>query len=66
MISAMTGNSDIERHLSRGHPLQRLGEPEEIAGAALFLTSSLSDGITGLNMSVDGGLHAQLNIQACI
>lgn len=62
MISDMTENSEIERQLSQCHPLQRLGAPEEIANAAVFLASHLSNGITGLNMSVDGGLHAQLRV----
>ncbi|KAL1851239.1 hypothetical protein Plec18170_006564 [Paecilomyces lecythidis] len=62
MISAMTGNVDMEKDLAKGHPLQRLGEPEEIANAALFLASEMSNGITALNMSVDGGLHGKLGL----
>lgn len=58
----MTEDSEIESHLSQCHPFQRLGEPEDIANAATFLGSHLSNGITGLNMSVDGGLHAQLRL----
>lgn len=37
-------------------PLKRFGHPEEIAHAALFLASSLSDYITGQVLTVDGGL----------
>lgn len=62
MISNMTENSETERHLSQCHPLQRLGAPEEIANTAVFLASHLSNGITVLNMPVDGGLHAQLRV----
>ncbi len=62
MISTMTNNNEIESHLVQAHPLKRLGEPEEIADVAVFLSSKLSDGITGLNMSVDGGLHSQLSL----
>lgn len=37
-------------------PLKRLGQPEEIANVALFLSSSLSSYITGTSIDVNGGL----------
>ena len=37
-------------------PLGRVGQPEDIAGAVVFLASSLSDYMTGEMMDVDGGL----------
>ncbi len=37
-------------------PLGRLGEPEEIAYAALFLASSMADYITGTTLDVNGGI----------
>jgi NAD(P)-dependent dehydrogenase (short-subunit alcohol dehydrogenase family) len=39
-------------------PLRRLGEPEDIVGAALFLASSASAYINGAVITVDGGLTA--------
>ena len=39
-------------------PLKRMAEPEEIANVILFLLSSLSSYITGINLVVDGGLSA--------
>ena len=36
-------------------PMQRMGTPEDIAGAALFLASNLSDYITGDRLLVGGG-----------
>jgi NAD(P)-dependent dehydrogenase (short-subunit alcohol dehydrogenase family) len=38
-------------------PLGRLGGPEDVAGACLFLASSLSTYITGSSIDVNGGLH---------
>jgi NAD(P)-dependent dehydrogenase (short-subunit alcohol dehydrogenase family) len=40
---------------ARRLPLRRLGEPEDIAGAALFLASDLSSWMTGQTIVVDGG-----------
>jgi 3-oxoacyl-[acyl-carrier protein] reductase len=37
-------------------PMQRLGTPLDVANAVLFLSSSLSDYITGQVITVDGGL----------
>ena len=41
--------------IAGGLPLRRLGEPSDIAGAALFLASDLSSWITGHTLVVDGG-----------
>ena len=40
-------------------PLRRLGSPEDMAGAALFLASPLSAYVTGHTLVVDGGLTLQ-------
>ncbi|MGV8989442.1 MAG: SDR family NAD(P)-dependent oxidoreductase [Cypionkella sp.] len=39
-------------------PWPRLGQPEDVAGAALFLASDMASFITGVNLMVDGGWMA--------
>jgi NAD(P)-dependent dehydrogenase (short-subunit alcohol dehydrogenase family) len=41
--------------LARAYPLGRIGEPQDIANAALFLVSPLSSWMTGQVLSVSGG-----------
>ncbi len=44
---------------AESHPIGRIGEPEEVAKAVLFLASDDSSFITGTALSVDGGYVAQ-------
>ena len=39
-------------------PMGRMGKPEEVAAAAVFLASEESSFITGIDLPVDGGLTA--------
>lgn len=51
--------TESEAALARAQPLQRAGQPEDIANMALFLASDDSEWITGTAMVVDGGFTAR-------
>ena len=46
-------------YLEKRHPMGRMGTPEDIANACLFLASDESSFITGIALPVDGGYTAQ-------
>lgn len=52
---ALWENPDTLKAVTRATPLRRIGEPHEIAGAAVFLASPASTFMTGQTMVVDGG-----------
>jgi 3-oxoacyl-[acyl-carrier protein] reductase len=41
--------------VAKAYPLERLGEPEDVAGAALFLAAETGRWITGETWVLDGG-----------
>jgi 3-oxoacyl-[acyl-carrier protein] reductase len=49
---------DLAQRISTLYPIGRLGRPEDIANAALFLASDEASFITGSVLVVDGGLTA--------
>ena len=53
---ALWGNPEICKHILEMTPLKRIAEPEEMAGAAVFLASDKASFITGQNLIVDGGM----------
>ncbi|GGY86863.1 SDR family oxidoreductase [Streptomyces nitrosporeus] len=51
-----------EAEAAAAYPLARLGVPEDIGGAAAFLTSGQSDWITGQTLVVDGGIFLNAGV----
>ena len=47
-----------EDRLAAGLPLGRIGEPLDVASAALFLASDDSAWVSGLDLTIDGGQMA--------
>jgi NAD(P)-dependent dehydrogenase (short-subunit alcohol dehydrogenase family) len=59
MTQALTDNPEYRAMIERGTPLGCMGEPEDIAKAALYLASEDSKFVTGTVLFVDGGWTAQ-------
>jgi 3-oxoacyl-[acyl-carrier protein] reductase len=46
---------DVKEQLQRAHPLQRLGTPQDVAEAALYLASDRSSWVSGITVDIAGG-----------
>jgi len=52
---ALWSNQQLLKHMTQKLPIDRIGDPSEIAGLALFLASSASGYCTGSVFTADGG-----------
>jgi NAD(P)-dependent dehydrogenase (short-subunit alcohol dehydrogenase family) len=50
---------DLEDRLAAVEPMGRLGKPEEVADAVVWLCSDAASFVTGHTMTVDGGIYAE-------
>src|SRR5713101_4186526 len=58
LLNRFAGGADKKAALAAGVPLGRVGKPDEIANALVFLASDKAAFITGHVLSVDGGKSA--------
>ena len=58
LASALLGNEDKKEASNKRHPLGRYGQPEDIAGAAVFLLSKDASWMTGQVLHLDGGMSS--------
>ncbi|WP_092529280.1 SDR family NAD(P)-dependent oxidoreductase [Amycolatopsis arida] len=56
MLEAITGSDEVREIFRSQVALGRLGRPDDVADAVLFLLSSRSSYITGQELVIDGGL----------
>jgi len=58
LVRASLAQQGGEAKLANRHPLGRIGKPEEVAAAVLWLASDDAAFITATDLAVDGGLNA--------
>jgi NAD(P)-dependent dehydrogenase (short-subunit alcohol dehydrogenase family) len=59
MIAGIEADRDTSGAIAAKHAMNRLGDPDEIAGAVLWLASPAASFVTGQAIAVDGGYVAQ-------
>ncbi|HXA11476.1 MAG TPA: SDR family oxidoreductase [Mycobacterium sp.] len=55
-LDVVAGNDELRTQLEKATPMRRLGEPADIAAAAVYLASPAGAYLTGKTLEVDGGL----------
>lgn len=58
MTQALADNAEFTAWLTKRTPAARWGDPQELIGAAVFLSSKASDFVNGHLLFVDGGMSA--------
>jgi NAD(P)-dependent dehydrogenase (short-subunit alcohol dehydrogenase family) len=55
LASSLTGNEQMVAAIAQLHPMQRIGEPDDIAAMAAFILSEEANWMTGQIIHIDGG-----------
>ena len=59
-IDVSKGKEKLTEMDHKQHPAGRVGVPEDIASACLYLTSDEAGFITGTNLNIDGGMTVKM------
>ncbi len=60
MTRSMLDDPDFKEFVQRMIPLGKVGQPNDVAVAALYLASDASAMVTGHSLRIDGGLKSSL------
>ena len=55
-LDVVASNDELRKPMEKVTPMRRLGDPVDIAAAAVYLASPAGDFLTGKTLEVDGGL----------
>lgn len=55
-LEVLATNDDLRTQMERATPMRRLGDPSDIAAAAVYLASPAASYLTGKTLEVDGGI----------
>lgn len=61
LLEGLEGETKVLNQLAQMHPINRIGTPQEVARAALFLASEQASFVTGAVLRVDGGMGSRLH-----
>ena len=59
MFDRFTGTDEMKAGFRSNVPLKRIGDPDEVAAAIVFVSSDKATFMTGATIAVDGGLLAK-------
>jgi 7-alpha-hydroxysteroid dehydrogenase len=55
-LDVVASNDELRKPMEKATPMRRLGDPDDIAAAAVYLASPAGSFLTGKTLEVDGGL----------